>query len=92
MFLSVEIKFFSSSETREKAENEENFPEGKFCVESGIGREVEKDIVEDGKSGEGRGRGRGSDCDTGADNENGKSTGQETILGGELDDIERGRE
>ena len=48
--------------------------------------------MEDGKSGEGRGRGRGSDCDTGADNENGKSAGQETILGGELDDIERGRE
>ena len=84
----METEFFSSSETSEKAENEENFPAGNFCVESGIGREVEKDVVEDGKSGEGR----GSDCDTGADNENGKSTGQETILGGELDDIERGRE
>ena len=77
----MEIKFFSSG-TTEKAENKENFPEGKFCVESGIGREVEKDVVENGKSGEGRGRGRGSDCDTGADNENGKSAGQETIFGG----------
>ena len=55
----METKFFSSG-TTEKAENKENFPEGKFCVESGIGREVEKDAVEDGKTGEGRGRERGS--------------------------------